>query len=83
MLRDDLADVELADRVFAPHYARALPQIMAIDADMLEKPARGSKVAHRICQGEPIDVFDVAGGWAWVRSANATGYVPVNSIKPA
>ncbi len=80
MVRDDLADVELADRVFAPHYARAMARVVTRAADLLAKPKAGADVVGQITEGETVDLFDVSGGWAWVRAAQGPGYVPADAL---
>jgi hypothetical protein len=80
MVRDDLADVELADRVFAPHYAKALTQKALHGASVLHTPKEDAAVAGSMAEGELVELFDVSGGWAWVRSANAVGYVPSETL---
>ena len=80
-VRDDLADVELADRVFAPHYAKAMPRLLAAAASLRVKPS-GEHVAD-LPQGSTIDLFDISGGWAWVRSPLGVGYIPADAIGPA
>jgi hypothetical protein len=80
-MRGDLADVELADRVFAPHYAKAMPQQLAVAASLHVKA--GGDVIMELTAGTSIDLFDISGGWAWVRSASGMGYVPADALAPA
>jgi hypothetical protein len=80
MVRDDLADVDLADRVFAPHYARAMPRTMAMDETVHVNPQRESDVLGHAAQGDPVDVYDISGGWAWIRCSAGAGYVPVGAL---
>lgn len=80
MVRDDLADVALADRVFAPHYTRAIPRVVASAADLLAKPKPDADISGSVAAGETVELFDVSGGWAWVRAACGPGYVPVDVL---
>jgi hypothetical protein len=77
-VRDDLADAALADRVFAPHYAAPITAILSSDADLVEKP--GGDALKSLSTGTPIELFDTAGGWSWVRADGLMGYIPANSI---
>jgi Bacterial dipeptidyl-peptidase Sh3 domain len=80
MVRDDLADVELADRVFAPHYARALKQKALRGAAVLQAPKADAMVSGSMAEGDAVELFDISGGWAWVRTADAVGYVPSETL---
>ncbi len=80
MVRDDLADVELADRIFAPHYARALNFVVTTGTAVSEKPKPGAAVVGSIEPGETVEVFDFSGGWAWLRSAKVIGYIPADVL---
>jgi Bacterial dipeptidyl-peptidase Sh3 domain len=80
VVRDDLADVELADRVFAPHYAKALARKVVSDEVVRCSPKPDAEVAGAISRGDRVELFDISGGWAWVRSADAVGYVPAEAL---
>ena len=82
-VRGDLADVELASQVFAPHYAKALPCHALADADILAKPQTDSARVDQLVKGDAVDLFDVSGGWGWVRTPKAVGYVRADRIAPA
>jgi hypothetical protein len=65
-VRRDIADICLADRVFAPHYAA--PQLChcaAPSAILHEKPDPGARAASQLLRGEAFAVIDISGGWAW------------------
>jgi Bacterial dipeptidyl-peptidase Sh3 domain len=79
-VRDDLADVELADRVFAPHYAQAMPRNLTTAAALHVKP--GGDMIVELAAGSSLELFDINGGWAWVRSASGMGYVPADALAP-
>lgn len=81
MVRDDLADVALAERVFAPHYARGLPRIASRAAELRVKPKSDSAVAGNVAAGDHVELFDVSGGWAWVRTGDGPGYVPADVLR--
>ena len=82
-VRGDLADVALADRVFAPHYAAAMAFRATAVTTLHEKPASDTTVIGSIAGGDIVDLFDISGGWAWVRAAGRMGYVPADAVAPA
>ena len=82
-VRDDLADVELADRVFAPHYAQAMPYRVVTAATTHVKPHSDTPIVDSLEVGAMIDIFDLSAGWGWVRTGKGIGYVPADCIEPA
>jgi cell wall-associated NlpC family hydrolase len=83
-LRDDLADVTLAGRLFAPHYADAVPKRCAIPfAPMFSKP-KGEQSSELLC-GETFMLLDISGGWAWGWSEHDhyVGYVEATMLEEA
>lgn len=80
-VRGDLADVELADRVFAPHYARAVAWRAVADTPIFAKPG-DTAIVGRLLANDVFHVLDFAAGWAWGRTAFAVGYVPESTIAP-
>jgi hypothetical protein len=76
--RKDLADICLAGRVFAPHYARPLPRgCGAYAAAIWPGPATEGDPVSELLPGESFAVLEYAGGWAWGFSAadHVVGYV--------
>ena len=76
--RHDLADIALADRVLAPHYAR--PVIRSCGAhSAYVRSARHTdgEVATELLPGEQFAVLEYAGGWAWgyCLADHVVGYV--------
>lgn len=61
--RGDLADVRLADRVFAPHYAAAVQRSATRRAPILA--AHGGEPISEILPGESFDVLELSHGYAW------------------
>lgn len=82
-VRADLADVALADRVFAPHYARAVPHRLTCSTALLATPD-GKRVGE-VQEGAMFDVLDVTASWAWGRcpELGLVGYLPADCIGPA
>ncbi|MEK6637572.1 MAG: C40 family peptidase [Pseudomonadota bacterium] len=80
-LRGDLADVALAGKTFAPHYAEATlrecaPSFLA----MYDKPD-GNQISELLA-GEAFGLLDIAGGWAWGYSIHDhyVGYVRADAL---
>lgn len=84
-MRRDIADIALADRVFAPHYA--LPLIhgcLATALPMRGAPADSATAVSQLLRGECFAVVDSSGGWAWGYSLHDhyVGYLPVDGLGP-
>ncbi len=65
-IRGDLADIKLAGKLFAPHYA--VPVIrtgIAPVTEIFEQPDGMSKPVSALMHGEEFAVLDIAGDWAW------------------
>lgn len=85
-VRGDLADVELANEVFAPHYARAKAyRCVARRASIHAAADPSSEVRATLAKGNAFHVLDLSGGWAWGRcdAASSVGYVRADAIVPA
>lgn len=81
--RRDLADIDLAGRWFAPHYA--VPQTVACGAQGDDILAAASAHARRISQllpGEDFAVVERSGGFAWgfSRHDHYVGYISEKSL---
>ena len=64
--RHDLADVALAGRVIAPHYARPVVRSCGAHAAFVRTtPKSDAAVASELLPGEEFAVLEYAGGWAW------------------
>ncbi len=82
-VRRDVADIALADRVFAPHYARATPCHCVTASTMLRgAPGDEAIAVSQLLAGEAFALLDVAAGWAWGYSAhdNYVGYVRADAL---
>jgi hypothetical protein len=65
-IRGDLADIKLAGKLFAPHYA--IPVIrtgIAPVTEIFEQPDVLSQPVSALMHGEEFAVLDIAGEWAW------------------
>ncbi|WP_380874722.1 peptidase P60 [Sphingomonas sp. DBB INV C78] len=82
-MRKDIADIELADRVFAPHYAAAeLCAVMLPSVALRERPSEDARAASQLVLGEGFAIIDNEGGWAWGYGLHDhyVGYVPSDAL---
>jgi hypothetical protein len=63
--RQDLADVALAGRVVASHYAEPLVRYISIKADFLPLPEESSEPIAMLSPGDELRILDNSRGWAW------------------
>lgn len=62
-VRGDLADIRLADQVFAPHYAKAMTCSVCWDTPLLALP--GGEVVAALVEGDAFELLELAGGHGW------------------
>jgi len=77
-LRRDLADLALAGRVIAPHYATPVKRSCGAHAAFVRLGAsEESEALTELLPGEGFDVLEYAGGWAWgyCEADQIVGYV--------
>lgn len=64
--RSDIADIALAGRLFAPHYAAPLLRACGLIAtSVLQEPDDGAEAVSELLPGEGFAVLDLTAGWAW------------------
>jgi hypothetical protein len=82
-VRRDLADIRLADRVFAPHYAAPMARIIASNVALHAGPKPDSDVLTQLVGGETFEVLELAGDHAWgvAPGQNLVGYVPASVLE--
>jgi hypothetical protein len=71
--RTDLADVALAGRVIASHYAEPLQRAMIAAAPLFAAPDDREEPLVQLLAGDLIRVLDISRGWAW-------GYAPGGQV---
>ncbi len=81
--RRDLADVRLADRVFAPHYASAIVRVVTIAAPLRTSRDADAEALITLAPGDLFEVLELSAGSAWGRApaAGLVGYVDAASLK--
>ncbi len=79
-VRSDLADIRLADRVFAPHYAVPVRRSAGRTTPILA--AVGGAVLSHALAGEPFDVLEFTSTHGWGRSPvdGTVGFVSCDSL---
>lgn len=81
--RRDIADIALAGKLFAPHYAVPEPRTCGLQAaDILAAPAAAAARTSQLLPGETFCVVETSGGWAWGYSAHDhyVGYVAAPAL---
>ena len=76
--RHDLADIALAGRIIAPHYARAVLRSCGAHATFVRREGRSeADPVSELLPGEEFAVLEYAGGWAWGYCAadHVVGYI--------
>lgn len=82
--RGDLADVALAGKLFAPHYAEAMPMRCAAPKAMIRKQGgKDHEAVSELLHGEDFHLLDVVGDWAWgfCDHDGYVGYLPVHALQ--
>jgi hypothetical protein len=73
--------VRLADRVFAPHYVRALPrQVIRVVA--LRDARAGATGEIELAPGDTFELLDITGGIAWgiAPAHGRVGYLAADAL---
>lgn len=81
-VRPDIADVRLAEQVFAPHYASALRRTLSRAQSLRETKASDAATVTELAQGAAFDVLEIAGGNAWgiAPDAGLVGYIDASAL---
>jgi len=81
-VRRDLADIRLADRVFAPHYAAAVSRVLITQTDLRQAPEADSAVVAELPRGTVFEVFEFVAGRAWGRAPalDRVGYLDTRAL---
>lgn len=81
-MRRDLADIRLADRVFAPHYASCVPRELLRATGLREAADADSAVLAGLAAGDVFEVLEFVKGRAWGRApaAGLVGYIDADAL---
>ena len=84
-VRRDLADVRLADRVFAPHYAAPALRTLARAALLKSGRESADEQLAQLAAGEPFELLELAGDQAWgvAPAQGLVGYLDADALAPA
>lgn len=82
-MRRDLADVRLADRVFAPHYAAPMPRKILVATPLRADRDSGAEVLAELARGDVFEVLELSGGRAWGVSPGRklVGYIDAAALE--
>jgi hypothetical protein len=79
--RKDLADVALAGRVIASHYAEPLVRHLIAPAPLHLTPALEAEPIAALQTGDELRMLDSSRGWAWGYGPDGqVGYVPAEAV---
>ena len=81
--RKDLADVGLAGRVIASHYAEPLVRHLMAPASFVATPSAEAEQLAALQAGAELRVLDISLGWAWGYGPDGrVGYVTAEAVAP-
>jgi hypothetical protein len=79
--RKDLADISLAGRVIASHYAEPLERHITSRTPFRAQPSDDSEALGELSKGDEIRTLDISAGWAWGYAPDGrVGYVRAEAI---
>ena len=80
--RKDLADIALAGRVIASHYAEPLLRTIGTSTDLRTVPRADAGEIRELEPGEPFAILDDSLGWAWgyAGKERRVGYVRSDAL---
>jgi hypothetical protein len=81
-LRGDLADIALAGKVFAPHYAVPMPMRAMCGTPLLADMDAGASVIAHISAGAEFAALDIVGGyiWGYISDGGLVGFVAKDAL---
>jgi hypothetical protein len=81
-VRRDLAEIDVADRIFAQHYAHPMRHRLTRDATVHRRPQRDADARGNLCTGDAFHVFDLGNDWAWGRGdGGPVGYIETVALE--
>jgi hypothetical protein len=84
-VRRDLAEIDLADKVFAQHYAVPMAMSANREVPVHAQPRADSDVIATLSIDQPFNVLDIGKEWAWGRgdATGTVGYVVADALNPS
>ncbi len=81
-VRRDIADIRLAEHVFAPHYAVPMVRLVARTATLRAGRDTASEPVTALAVGDTIEVLEIAGSSAWgvAQPHGLVGYVEIDAL---
>jgi hypothetical protein len=81
-VRRDLAEIDVADRVFAQHYVEPMTARLNAPSKVYARPAADSQTVAVLATGDIFYLIDLGHEWAWGRGQmlGSTGYVPATAL---
>lgn len=81
-VRRDLADIRLADQVFAPHYAAPLCMTVQRTTPLRSSPSGADDLLAELPPGAAFEALDFASGSAWgiAVALGLVGYVDRDAV---
>ena len=84
-VRRDLADIALADRVFAQHYVVPMARTLSRKSEVHLSPRGDAEVIAILDVGATFHVLDIGRDWAWGHGAtgSSVGYIATAALASA
>jgi hypothetical protein len=83
-VRRDLAEIAVADRIFAQHYVEPMLHRLTRDSIVHRRPDVSADARGELKNGDSFYVLDLGNDWAWGRGdAGPVGYLPVAALERA
>ncbi len=81
-VRRDLAEIDVADRIFAQHYAHPMRHRLTRDAVVHKRPQVDAEPRGELVAGDLFNVLDLGQDWAWGRGdTGPVGYVQTTALE--
>jgi hypothetical protein len=80
--RKDLADVALAGRVIASHYAEPLGRVISHATSLRDLPSDEVAIIRQLAPGDSFELLDDGVGWAWGYAGDdrRVGYIRTDAL---
>ncbi len=81
-VRRDLAEIAVADRIFAQHYVDPMSARVNRDTTVYLRPATESETVATLTAGDVFNLIDLGHDWAWGRgdARGTVGYVATSAL---